>query len=256
MIRYVHILTLIVVSTGFASGNSYSYKKMPLPQINYLKTPYEQIRDVNTVAHFDGSSSYDPEGGRIIEWKWDFYKFNGKDWDLLFTLGGPDKAIFNCKFPEMGWFRVRLSVRASDGISPSRWNQDSDVKDCFIYVIFHKLYANEYVGFGSGMTFTYLIKLPKDIQVKEACVTIVDEYALPLAEIWVKNPVIGKEGKIEWDGKANKGPNAGEFIPAGRFSINFRVVPFHSILKKSDDNKTDEISEIQESQVDPNNNQD
>ncbi len=231
MLRYTYIFVLFTVSSCFAAGSSYNFNKMPIPQINYFKTPYEQIRDVNSFALLDGSTSYDPEGRQIIEWKWDLYEFNGKDWNFIFSLRGPDKAIINCKFGKIGCYIARLWVRTSDG----RWNQDSDVKECVVYVIFHTFSTAQYIAVGSGMTFTYFIELPKDIQVKEACITIVDEYKLPLAEIWIKNPVIGKEGKIEWDGRANTGPNAGEFMPAGQFSINFRVVPFHGIPNKTDD---------------------
>ncbi|MBN1974180.1 MAG: hypothetical protein JW787_11110 [Sedimentisphaerales bacterium] len=231
MIRYIYLLVLIIFSSCVASESTYNSNSLPMPEINYLNTPYEQIRDVNTTAHFDGSTSYDPEGRQIIEWKWDFYKFNGKDWDFIFTLRGPDKAIINCKFGKIGYYIARLWVRTSDG----RWNQDSDVKECVVYVIFHTFSTAQYIAVGSGMTFTYLIELPKDIQVKEACITIVDEYKLPLAEIWIKNPVIGKEAIIEWDGRANKGPYAGEFIPPGTFTVNFKIVPFHSIPNKTDD---------------------
>lgn len=242
MIKYAYILVLITASSSFAAGTSYTHNKLPMPQINYLKTSYEQIRDVNSYAHFDASTSYDPEGRQIIEWKWNFYRFNGKNWDFIFTLRGWDKAKVNCKFGAIGWYRARLWVRTIDG----RWNQDSDVKECFVYVIYRKIFANQYVAVGTGMTFTYLIILPKDIQVKQACITVVDENNLPFAEIWIKDPVIGKEGKIEWDGRANQGIYAGQFIPAGHFRINFRVIPFHSIPNKTND--THETSE------DPNNN--
>lgn len=246
MKRYIFILILTAVSSCFAAGSSYTFNKLPVPQINYLKAPYVQIRDVNEFAHFDGSTSYDPKGRQIIEWKWDLYKFNNKDWDFIFSLRGPDKAIINCKIGNIGCYRARLWVRTSDG----RWNQDSDVKECIVYIIFRKIYADQYIAVGSGMTFKYLIKLPKDIQVKEACINIVDEYKLPLAELWIIDPVIGKEGKIEWDGRANTGFYAGEFIPAGQFSINFRVVPFLSLNNKKDDTpeQQDQLNNLEEIQ--------
>ena len=89
------------------------------------------------------------------------------------------------------------------------------------------------------MTFTYIIELPKDIKVKEAYLTMLDEYKLPIAQIKIKDPVIGKETKVEWDGRMNKGPNAGDFIPPGHFSVKFTVVPFYSIEKKTDSNEID-----------------
>ncbi len=239
MNRILYIFVLIAVYPCLASEGLYTYNSFPEPQINYLKTPYEQIRDVNSAAHFDASTSYDPEGGRIVEWKWNFYKYNGKSWDFLFTISGPDKAVINCKFPVIGSYRVRLWVRASDGTPMGRWNQDSDVKDCFVYVIYTDISADKYIAVGSGLTFTYIIKLPKDIQVKEAYITVLDEYDQVIAEIRIKNPVIGQETKINWNGKATKGPNAGESIPPGSFRINFRVFPFHSIPKKTNNSKTD-----------------
>ena len=152
MIRY--ILVLIIVSPVFAAGSSYTFNKLPIPQIDSIKTPYEQICDVNSSVNFDGSTSYDPEGRRLIEWKWDFYKFNGKDWDFLFTSRGSDKAIISCNFGIMGWYKIRLWVRTSD--ATGSWNQDCDVKECFVYVIYHKFYANEYVAAGMPMTFRYI----------------------------------------------------------------------------------------------------
>ena len=137
-----YILVLITASPVFAAGSSYTFDKLPIPQINYLTTPYEQIRDINTPANFDGSTSYDPEGRRIIEWKWNFYKFNGTSWDFLFSVRGPDKAKIGCKFGIMGWYKVRLWVRTND--ARGSWNQDSDVKECFVYVLNKKLSANEY----------------------------------------------------------------------------------------------------------------
>ena len=246
MKRYIYILILAAASPCFAAGSSYNFYKLPIPQINYQRAPYVQIRDVNEFAHFDGSTSYDPEGRQIIEWKWDLYKFNGKDWDYIFSLRGPDKAIINCKFGKIGCYIARLWVRTSDG----RWNQDRDVKECIVYIIFRKIYAAQYIAVGSGMTFTYLIQLPQNIQVKEACINIVDEYQIPLAELWIIDPVIGKEGKIEWDGRTNTGPYAGEFIPAGHFSINFRVVPFISIPNKTDDTpeQQDQLNNLEEIQ--------
>jgi hypothetical protein len=231
-LRYVYIPALILVSSCFGSSSTYSVARLPIPEINYLNTPYEQIKDINTAALFDASTSYDPDGGQIIEWMWDVYKYNGTSWDFLFSLSGPDKAIVKCRFPEIGLYKARLWVCAGDVSQTSRWNQVSDVKECFVYVIYRDISADKYVAFGSGITFTYIIRLPNDIQVKEACLTVFDENDLILAELWIKNPVIGKEAKIEWDGKINKGPNAGEFVPAGHFRINFRVIPFHNIPEK------------------------
>lgn len=231
MMRYIYISAIFAVSPCFASEGVYTYDSLPMPEINYLKTPYVQIRDMNSVVKFDGSASYNPDGGKITEWMWNFYKFNGKSWDFLFTLSGPDKAVINCRITKIGLYKVRLWVRANHGSETDSWNQPNDVKECFVYVIYHKISANQYVAVGSAMTFTYIIKLPKGIQA-QACLTMLDEYGMEIAEIRIKNPVIGKEAKIEWDGRANKGPNAGEFIPAGRFRVNFRVIPFHIIPKK------------------------
>ena len=86
---------------------------------------------------------------------------------------------------------------------------------------------------------------------------MLDENKLLIAQIKIKEPVIGKETNVEWDGIMNKGPHAGEPMPAGQFSLNFRIVPFIINPPKIDDNENeDNILETYKEQIDPNHNQD
>ena len=217
---------LCIIFPCFVSGNLYGRNSLPMPSINPLNTPYERTADLKREIRFDASTSYDPDGNAIAEWKWDFYKYNGTDWDYLYTFNGPDKALITHKFSETGYYKVRLWVRDSSGGENDCWNHIDDVKEAFVLIIDVKIQCNEYMAVGSGNTFTYTIGIPKEIQVRGIYIGMIDDNGQEIFAKWISKPIIGQESKFEWDGKANQGPNAGNFVNAGKYQVKLMVIPF------------------------------
>jgi len=77
-----------------------------LPSPAAIFSPSKPYEDSKVIL--DGTGSYDPNGGTVVHYKWEFH-------DDGTVIQGPDKAIVNHTFPEPGNYNVTLTVTDTAG---------------------------------------------------------------------------------------------------------------------------------------------
>jgi len=96
---------LVIAALTFAVGTSYANDLSPIAVISGDPCV---IASVGETVYFDGSNSYDPDGGFIIDYEWTF-----PDGAYYARWQGADTA--KCKFDTAGQYYVYLKVKDDEG---------------------------------------------------------------------------------------------------------------------------------------------
>ena len=109
----------ILAALSFIVNKSYACDKDPIAII----TNCPKYVSVDQTASFNGSTSYDPDGGSIYEYHWDFPT---EAYDI--SPDPPTAPIEYCKFSSVGEYKVKLQVK-DDELQLSTWTE------CTVYVL-------------------------------------------------------------------------------------------------------------------------
>ena len=105
------------------------------------------------------------------------------------------------------------------------------MEEAYVYAIGVKLDTDSAIAVGTGTTFKYLIEPVGNMKIYGIKMLFTDENDNIIFSTWVNNPVIGKEGRVEWNGIANEGYYAGSTIPAGKYHLRCIITTSYGNLK-------------------------
>jgi hypothetical protein len=111
MNRYTKTTLLAVVASLILGGISYACNLTPIADI----TTDPNNRCLGDTITFDGTSSYDPDGGNIEYYRWTFP-------ETAYDISGTHTSTPSCKFKTAGSHEVRLKVLDDDG----DWSVEDD----------------------------------------------------------------------------------------------------------------------------------